>query len=214
MTRVMIAIPTHEMVSVRFSHDLARLYSRSVNSLMGQVELNLAIGTYVHDAREKLAKDAIAAGFTHVLWIDSDMRFPDDALLKLLRHFAEAVGINYSTRDTPGKFVSITPDTGERLITAEDSRGLEEVGGMGFGLLLMRRDVLTRTLERSGAPLFRYDWIPDRGKWVGEDFSFCTRARDAGVSFYVDHDLSKECAHVGAFEYRTEHAVPQMEQIS
>jgi hypothetical protein len=67
------------------------------------------------------------------------------------------------------------------------------------------------TEAKGGMPLFRYDWIPDRGVWIGEDYSFCQRARESGVRFHVDHDLSKDCAHIGAFEYRTEHALPQME---
>lgn len=208
----MIAVPSHDMVSARFAVDLAQLYALSVANLPGAVDLNTVIGTYVHTARERLASDALAIGASHVLWIDADMRFPRDTLLRLLARNLPAVGINYSTRETPGTFTA--KHLGARVITGPDAHGLEEVSGMGFGLLLMRTAVLSDTLTRGGAPLFRYDWIAGHEESEGEDYSFCRRARDFGHRFYVDHDLSKECAHIGAHEFRTDNAVPHLECVT
>lgn len=199
MTAVMIAVPTHDTVPVRFAGDLAQLLSHSNAALMGGVDLNLLVGTYVHDAREQLAREAIAAMVSHVLWVDSDMRFPRDALIRLLAHNVAMVGINYTTRVSPPLFLA--KRNGSRVKTLRSSRGIEEVEGLGFGMVLMRSDVLTQTLAQ-GQPLFRHDWVPERGQFVGEDYSFCTRARAAGFPIYIDHELSKECAHIGSWEYR------------
>lgn len=199
MTSVMIAVPSHDTVPVRFAGDLAQLYAHSNAALMGAVDLNLLIGTYVHDAREQLAREAIQAGMSHVLWIDSDMRFPRTALMRLLGRNVPMVGINYTTRVTPPVFVA--KRNGSRVRTTAESTGIEEVEGLGFGMVLMRSDVLVRTREL-GPPLFRHDWVPERMQFVGEDYSFCARARAAGFPIYIDHELSQECAHIGSWEYR------------
>jgi len=33
---------------------------------------------------------------------------------------------------------------------------------------------------------------------------FCLKAKKAGLEIWVDHDLSKECAHIGRLEYKLE----------
>jgi len=40
---------------------------------------------------------------------------------------------------------------------------------------------------------------------VGEDVWFCRLVRAAGWEIHVDHDLSRECTHIGQFEYRLNH---------
>lgn len=197
--QIMIAVPSHDTAPARFAEALAQLMAYSSATLPGAVDLNMLIGTYVHEARDRLAQDAMQSGASHVLWVDSDMRFPRDALLRLLAHGRDVVGINYTTRVSPPVFIAKA--NGKRVPTTTHSTGLEPVDAVGFGMVLMRTDVLTRTLE-AGAPLFRHDWIEPRGLWVGEDFSFCVRARAAGFAIYVDHDLSKECAHIGSWEFR------------
>ena len=44
------------------------------------------------------------------------------------------------------------------------------------------------------------------GGLVGEDVYFCKLARERGFDVFVDHDLSKDCGHVGMLEYKTDHA--------
>lgn len=197
--QIVIAVPSHDTVPARFANDLAQLCAHSASTLPGAVELLFLIGTYIHDAREQLAEAALQCGASHVLWMDSDMRFPRDALLRLLQRDVPMVGINYTTRVPPAVFVA--KSNGSRVRTLRGSIGLEEVDAIGFGLVLMRSEVITRTLAL-GAPLFRYDWIAERGRLLGEDYSFCGRARAAGFPIHVDHDLSKECAHIGQWEYR------------
>jgi len=202
--QVMIAIPSHDMVPMRFAGALAALCAFPGHAFAGTPEINILLNTYVYDARERLAEQAVASGASHVLWIDSDMTFPRDALLRLLTHDVAMVGINYSTRVSPPVFVAKA--NGARVRTSGGSTGLQEVEGVGFGLVLMRTIVLEMTMD-AGAPIFGPKWIPERKQFMGEDFAFCERARAAGVAIYVDHDLSKECAHIGAREFRTSDAL-------
>ena len=202
-TSVFVGIPSHDTLPALFAYDLARLVAARRPDV--DVSLNLVAGTYVHCARQAIADRALLERSSHVLWIDSDMRFPPGSLGRLLDHDVPIVGINYSTRSASDpKFVAVKD--GERVVTSPDSTGLEDVDALGFGLVLMRTEVLSSILRTSGRPFFGYEWIPERRNWLGEDFYFCRKAKDAGIPLAIDHDLSKDCSHIGSMEYTTEFA--------
>lgn len=209
---VMIAVPSHDSVPALFSYDLAQLMAFTAANFLGpgqpfeNINLTFSTGTYVHRARNQLTKVAVESGADYVLWLDSDMRFPKDTLARLFLHKKDIVGINYSTRGVPPSFVAIkTIKPPTKLVTDESSTGLEAVDAIGFGAVLIRTEVLKHLAETSDVPLFWYT-LNEEGGLVGEDVHFCGVARAAGYEVLVDHDLSKECAHCGSFEYKLEHA--------
>jgi hypothetical protein len=67
------------------------------------------------------------------------------------------------------------------------------------------------------APWFHIPWNEKELKFdCGEDIYFCRKARKAGHKIYLDHDLSKEIAHIGQYEftYMEANAVrPKIEQL-
>lgn len=214
---IAIACPSHEMCPATFAFDLAAMLAYSVAAIGDSVNfvIHHVGGTYVHKARQQLIEEVIRDEADYCLWIDSDMRFPRDSLIMLLQHEKDMVGINYSTRGIPPRFVAIKErtkfDDGGVLVpgavcpTWEDSTGLEEVDAVGFGLVLMRMDILNDMPDDE--PLFFYEWSTDTGKLhVGEDVWFCAKVVEAGHKIFVDHDLSHRCAHTGAIEYKLEHA--------
>lgn len=215
--KVMIAVPSHDSLPALFAYDLAQMMgflgANYVGEQIGSIGLTFVAGTYVHSARQQLAQEAIRQGVDYVLWLDSDMRFPRDILIRLLKHREDIVGINYSNRGVPPGFVaikSISPP--EKLVTGPDSTGLEEVEAVGFGAVLMRGRVLRTLMEKhTSTPLFWYD-LNDDGGLVGEDVFFCRLAREHGFEVKVDHDLSKECGHIGLLEYKPDHAFAMQEE--
>jgi len=217
--RIIVAVPSHDVVPVLWAHDFANLASYSAGVFTANVfrdpemefqfGLALQMGTYLHEMRNEVLAAALESGATHLLWIDSDMRFPKESLLRLLGHNKAMVGINYSQRGLPESgrppdFVAIKDIEGaKKLRTTEVSAGLEKVESLGFGLVLMD---LRRLAPKLGErPWFDFARRPG-GQLIGEDVFFCQKLTKAGVSIYVDHDLSRECAHIGSFEYRTTHA--------
>lgn len=219
--RVHTLIPCHDMVHASFSISLANLSAYTVASLPpapSEYGNTMVKGTYVHRARQQLLQMAFLKNATHVLWLDADMVFPKESILRLLKHDKDVVGINYSHRGVPYEFVAIKKvawDGGkpEKVITAPNSTGLEECEALGFGLVLMRMDALKAALpDPNVTPWFWYDKL-DNGEQVGEDVRFCKFLTDAGLKIYVDHDLSKECAHQGMYDYECDTAfgVAQME---
>lgn len=220
---ILVCVPTHEQVHALFAYDLAQMMNLTLAVMpaeMGHdVGLAMNIGTYIHKSRTELLEMALQAGATHVLWLDSDMRFPADALLRLLQHQQPVVGINYSKRRMPPEFVAIKRvpevdgdgDLGEICVTDERSTGLEEVEALGFGCVLMETEALMGLPDPRQEPWFFYQLTND-GRTIGEDVYFCKfMLRDKlGLRIFVDHDLSWQCSHIGSFEYRTSHAAAAM----
>lgn len=213
--KISIAMVTHDMVPASFMFDLANLCAFTVANLPDDVEfgLNMVAGTYVHTGRQELLQKLLADGATHILWLDTDMRFPRDAFFRLQQHNKPIVGINYSTRGIPADWVAIKrvstelDPKGERCATYPDSTGLEEVEAIGFGMVLMRRDAVENLPSLGETPWFGFRWKANHQQWVGEDVWFCDLLRKAGQTIYVDHDTSKLCKHVGQFEYDLQHVL-------
>jgi hypothetical protein len=209
--RIALSMPSHDIVTMKFAYSMARMVGcTSANLLEGKIQadigMNMVEGTYIHTMRQELVEEALRQKCTHMLWIDTDHTFPGDALLKLLARNKRVVGINYPNRRVPCDFVAIKSREGnQRLWTTAESTGLEQVEGIGFGLLLMQMNVLDELGDR---PWFQNVWTgdPNDGHWMGEDVYFCRLLEKAGIPVYVDHDLSKECGHVGTIEYKLEHA--------
>lgn len=208
--KVAVCMPAHDQMPSYTAYDLAGMLMHSGATLVGpggidSLGLNFVSGTYVHRAREELAEVATQAGADFILWVDSDMRFPRDALARLLLHGEDMVGINYSKRGLPPEYVAVKDvgwnegEIGEPCVTGPDSEGLEKVEAIGFGLVLMRTHIFAQLADEK--PWFWYE-DGDNGH-VGEDVYFCRLVNEAGFDIYVDHDLSKECSHIGTFEYET-----------
>ncbi len=225
---IMVVVPSHEYVHALFTYDLCQMMNLTVAAMPAHLghELGFAlnIGTYIHKSRTELLQTALEQGATHVLWVDSDMRFPQDALLRLLQHQVPMVGINYSKRRWPPEYVAIKRipekegDVGEFLRTDADSEGLEEVDAVGMGLVLMETDFLANLPDPKKEPWFGFKTLAD-GREVGEDVYFCKFiVKDLlGQRIFVDHDLSWECSHIGTHEYRCGHAAimaDEFEQVT
>ena len=198
-------------------YSLAQLMAYSTHTLVNNnlADLGLLVGqqTYIDRAREDLALMALYpegewSGVTHILWIDDDMIFPKDSLVRLLSRKLDCVGANYPKRGVPctfnaAKSLGIT-NGGEKVYceTTKDSSGVEEVEGLGFGLVLVKADAF-REMKR---PWFSTHYNMEKRWYIGEDIDFCMKYRDTGRTIHVDHDLTKEVLHVGWYEYGYEAA--------
>ena len=212
--RICVAMPTHDHCHAVFMYSVAQLSAYTVANMPpapAEFGLTMVKGTYVHNARQQLLEMALKRNVTHILWLDTDMKFPKDSCMRLLAHNVPVVGINYCHRGLPYEFVAIKKvglelgQASEKLQTKRDSTGLEECEALGFGMVLMRTDILSCLPSLDEKPWFGFDFIGGR-KQVGEDVRFCKFLTDAGHKLYVDHDLSRECAHIGEAEYTVEMA--------
>jgi hypothetical protein len=96
-------------------------------------------------SRYTLVKQALHHNATHLLFIDSDMTFPPDTLVRLMRHDKEIVGINAMSRRPPYNLTAWARP-GERIVTLTDSMGLEKIWRTGFAVVLIKAEVFVNPL--------------------------------------------------------------------
>jgi len=205
-----ILIPTRDFVNSGFAFDLAKMVGYTVGTTNIRVVIYSSSGTLLSCQRQDLARDAIDAGCTHTMWLDSDMRFPKDTIMRLLERDEGIVCANYAKRRFPTEPIAVRKNAEgddaqhvNRVYTLADSTGMEEVDYCGMGVMLVKAEVY-KSME---FPWFAIPWVPAAEDYIGEDVWFCRRAYENGFKTYVDHDLSKEVHHIGTFEYKHEHTL-------
>lgn len=203
MRTVAVCVPARDMVHTAFAFDLARAVAFHTAHSDDRILLLQSLGTLICNQRQELARNAIAAGADWIVYLDSDMRFPKDAIGRLLAHDQPVVAANYATRRPPVQPVAFRhAGLSERVQTGPASTGLEPVFAVGMGVFLVKADVFAGLK----LPWFQIGWAPVLDDFVGEDLHFCRLLGEHGVPVLIDHDLSKEIRHVGAFEYELNHA--------
>ncbi len=200
--KVAICVPCRDTVMTGFAFDLAKLcaYEGVTRCAKGgSLMIYQVPGTLIFNQRERLAEEALKDGADAILWIDSDMRFPKDALQILLPRKLPIVGVNATTRRFPVLPTALDYDQETKdlvKVTSKDKTGLEQVLGLGFGMVLVRKEVFQKVEK----PWFWFEQT-DKGGTIGEDIYFCVKAFDKGFKTVLDHDLSKHIRHIGTYEY-------------
>ena len=213
--RVAVCVPAGDMVDTYFAYDYAKLLVRTAHT-RPRLKLYpmISTGSSIGPQREQLAETVLRmTDATHIMWLDSDMRFPGDTLLRLLAHNVPAVCASYTERKPPFKPVAYTDPANwdKRLWTLPESTGLQEIAYAGFGCVLLERHVL----EDMTQPRFMTTWVETTSGHghAGEDmFFFLKMTEQTGVKLLLDQDLSKEVAHIGRFEFTPEHAIRAAQQ--
>ncbi len=206
---VLVGVPCSSECSSFFAYDLARLTAFSGVSIPNcNLRLLFSQGTLIGPQREDIVRAALGVGATHILWLDSDMRFPKETLQGLLGHKKDIVAANYTKRVPP--HVPTAFANGTFLFTHEDSEGLVPVEHVGMGVMLTRTEVF----EKVGKPRFPIEYLPEVDSYQGEDVAFMLKAKLVGYKIWVDQDLSKYIHHTGTMEYTHLHSLDAKEHIA
>lgn len=202
---VKVCIAAQDEVKTFFAYDLARLMAYTASQRPDlALRVQVATGSLIPRQRETLLNAALLdASTTHIFFVDSDMRFSKDALLRLLGRELPVVGASYTARKPPFQPNAwINLETDERVYTTEESTGVQQVAALGFGCILLEAEAVVKLRK----PRFLVGYIPETEAFVGEDIYFCHQLRDKQVPLFVDHDLSKDVSHLGTFEFCYLHA--------
>jgi GT2 family glycosyltransferase len=192
--KTLIAIPCMDTMEADFVESLVNLRP------VGEIEVRLLKASLVYDARNQITKYAIEkGGFDYILWLDSDMTFEPDLMERLIADIEGTEdGIRkmavtglcfgrrppfkpciYSELEVKQEGNLITPHAGNYWEYPRDS--VFEVEACGFACVLMRMEML-EAMGIYGVPFF-----PVAG--LGEDLTFCWRARKLDMKFYCDSRL-------------------------
>jgi len=166
----------------------------------GNKEIRVAsiVSSILLEGRQRLVGEAWKMEATHILFVDSDMAFPFDSVIRLIQHGVPIVGCNYPRKKLNGLPTAYCED--DELIGSlycDGSEGLREVKHMGFGLCLIDM----RVFEVIDFPFFMFEPTKDGFKFKGEDVYFFEKCRKAGITPYVDMVLSEQVKHIGDFDY-------------
>lgn len=192
-----ICVPSDDNVRADFAFALASLFQAIAlepPAGVNRISLHNMRSSVLPSSRQKLAEEALKVDATHLLWIDSDMFFPARAAHELMKWRRPIVGINARQRRAPFRLTAQSAP-GVVVETNSESKGIEKCYRCGFGMLLVE----ARVFEEIGSPYFGNPWLEDKNTFGGEDYYFCHRAQEKGFEIWIDHDLSKQVAHVATY---------------
>lgn len=154
--------------------------------------------------------------FSHLLFVDSDMGFEPELIRDFIRFDKPLLGVLYAKRKMPASIVGTVPE-GHSI--NDVVHGFIRATGMGCGVMMIAREVITTMLERmpelsdaipsvlaEATPdlnltriIRAFDKIRDGNMRLSEDMSFCHRWMACGGELWanVNHKIS----HVGPFDY-------------
>ena len=179
--KLLIAVPSTDYMHAEFVQSLIKLQENlQREGIRHHVEI--APGTLVYIARDRLACQAINEGYTHILFIDSDMVF-DEHIVETLQFCGKdfVCGAFQSRRHPYGSciFSSLKP------LEKVKSYGMEpfRVKGCGMAMTMIATEILKDVQSRYGS-CFNPE-IFDGIKY-GEDLAFCWRANEIGAEIWCE----------------------------
>ena len=169
--RIAICVPVRDNVTATFSYSLAMLMKKCGEANL-KVSLHYNIGSEVAMQRQMLVEEALETNPTHILWLDSDMKFPSDIIHRLLSHNEPVVACNYSTRTKPHVPVAFTSE-GDLESRLTNTTGKSHVFAVGLGCMIVNTEVI----KNMSKPYFSVEWNSDYTNLVGEDIYFCKKIK-------------------------------------
>lgn len=182
-----VLTPSRDSVLATYASDLVELIRRNPT-----VQYGIALGSILSNLRLGMVEAALSNGATHILMIDSDMRFPPTTLEQLLARRVDIVGANCVPRGGRGTTARRADGS---MIPSKGKTGIERAHIIGFGVALITADVF-HTIAK---PWFSMPFDGATGRHVTDDVFFCARANEAGFTVWVDHDLSQHVGHSAGF---------------
>jgi hypothetical protein len=192
------------------------------------VRVHRAFGQSAIDAaRSRLATQALKAGYGEILWIDSDVGFSVADVQRLRSQGLLMVGGIYTTKGANVLASAQLPQTPNILFEA-NAQPLEVLYLPG-GFLYTRAEVYeviqrkfdlptcNRESELTAlVPYFQPMVVREEGQdvYLGEDYAFCHRAREAGIRVMADPGI--RLTHYGPYGWTLEdclHKKPVLPRI-
>lgn len=177
--KLLIAVPSTDYMHADFVKSLVKLEEElSRKGIAHRTEV--LSGTLVYYARIKLANMAINERYDNVLWLDSDMVFPETIAEDLLDNEKDMVCGAFVAR-RPNYSACVYSSIQKNNIKKVETFGVTpfRVDGCGFACVLTSRDLLQRVTHKFGTSFMPTDYY-------GEDLAFCWRVKQIGGEIWCD----------------------------
>ena len=211
---IFIALPAYDFkVSLKLAISLAR-FAQTAQQHGIDIQIGSVCGcSVVSRARNLLAKDMLDSACTELLFIDSDINFEPDDILRLMAWGSDAkkgIVAGVPRTRSENKVYIATLDYDENKELTMNGMGLVRAKRVATAFMLVRREVFETLYnehpewhyidDRSDRKLScMFDFKLTEEGYVGEDYLFCDRAREHGFEIWVDPSIS--LGHMGVQEY-------------
>ena len=191
--RLMIAVPTTDYVHVDFLKSLNGL-TEELHRQGVAFKLEIVAGTLVYIARNRLAQKAVNEGYTHVLWLDSDMVISEKTAEDLMDCGKEMVcGAFVSRREPYGACIYSSIVRNDIQKVTEFGTQPFRVDGCGFACVMTRTELLKDVMQK-------YNTCFTPTEYYGEDLAFCWRVKSLGREIWCEPTVRPgHVAHVAVY---------------
>lgn len=212
--KILIGIPTYSgNINAGLAQDLIKIASDS----KAQVDMLYVTRQRVEVARNKLALIACAKNYDYILMIDDDMRVgPQGFLDRMIEADKDiTVGgyfIQHEAINEPQLAVyeaeKVVIEGAERFLYKtitkfEGEDQLKEIDAAGTGCMLIKTKVIRKMFAKFGANMFEFWKVKFKkeqmvrgqtlsGLNLGEDITFCERAKKLGFKIYLDNRVATQ----------------------
>ncbi len=169
----------------------------AANNIETQIQINSS-GSLLVAERNRLTEYFMTTDCTHMLCIDSDLGWPAQAVLAMLKHDEEFVAGVYPARGD--KSFTFRAKTNEDNSIIKNKNNLLAMEYIPAGFMLIKKIVIEKMRDKfpdlyfepkAETMKFAKGWCFFNtelwnGEFWGEDYVFCRKAREAGVDIWVD----------------------------
>jgi hypothetical protein len=161
---------------------------------------------YLSYSRNGLARSFLKGNLDYLMFIDSDMQFPDYGIKRLIERDKDVIGGIYYKKQYPHDPLAFLYDKDENFYTwhkfPQDAPF--PCRGLATGFLLIKRKVIEALMEpesvKAMGQAFDLGRNPNSNSEEGEDLAFCRRAGKAGFEVWGDPTIS--LGHIGKVVYK------------
>lgn len=196
-TLICVSVPSMGDVKIQMLHSLVKAMFYTSNSLECGLSLYTPVGVLIDYNRNKSVNEALRLGASHLLFVDSDMAFPQDAVVTLASREKDIIGVpyNYKIPNKAWTTIKIMGEDGTFVQTDKIPTELFKAGAVGTGFMLIKTEIF-KTIPK---PWFFYKYIEEDDYTAGTDIYFCEKAREYGYDIWCDPTIPMK--HIGDYAY-------------
>ena len=211
-----IAMPCYDMVKIPTMISMVKLVKEL--TLAGfKFELNTMKSPYIAYARNILMSRFLARDEDYLLFIDSDLEFEPECVLKMLLAEKDIICTPYRVKTNDPTAIKYTASIKDPRNVKILPGALVEIQNGPAGMMLIKRSVFEKlikdyptheiknhpnedTFPKDMRIYHFWDCQFKDGIWRGEDIYFCDLARQSGFKIYAN--LDSTLIHHGSYGYK------------
>ena len=202
---IFIAMPCYDSVKINTMLSIFQLVQQLGKSGV-EVGINTMKSPLIHQARNYLTSVFLTTEYTHLLFIDSDVQFQPEAILRMLVAKKDIVCTPYRVKNEQVDKSVYTVKVPDPKVVPILPGGLVEIEAGPTGIMLIDRKVFEKIIknrpdlkiknrvnqgskdtDKSHSFYYNFfDFAFEDGYTWGEDVSFCKLARKNGFKLYAN----------------------------